>query len=310
MRVLCLVTFLIVNGTASAQMAGRRQPIIDMHLHAYLLEPGDPAWPYKRMCVNNAKPCANGPSSYGAMSDYLLQGTVVMMKKYNVVLGFLSGDLAEVARWDAAAPGRFLPSAGVYDGLQVSVDSIRAALAQGRVKGIGEIGAQYDGIPANDARLEPYFALAESLDAPVLIHTAGFGSREPAFRAYNGRPLLLEEVLVRHPRLRIYVENAGYPFLDDIVALMLQYPHVYVDVSTITWLIPRAAFHAYLEALIRAGFAKRIMFGSDQLYWPEVIGEAVGAIESAKFLSAAQRQDIFYNNAARFLRLQPSAKRP
>lgn len=308
MRALCLVVLLIANRATFAQTsAARREPIIDMHLHAYLLEPQNKAWPFERMCVNDARPCGNGPSQYSAMNDYLLQGTLAMMKKYNVALGFLSGDLAEVNRWTAAESGRFLPSAGIYDGLQVSVDSVRRAYARGEIKAIGEIGAQYDGIPPNDLRLEPYFALAESLDAPVLIHAAGIGSREPNFRSSNGRPLLLEDVLVRHPRLRLYVENAGYPFLDDITALMYQYPNVYADLSTITWIVPRKAFHTYLQALVGAGFGKRLMFGSDQLYWPEVIGEAVVAIESAKFLTAAQRRDIFYNNAARFLRLRPPA---
>ena len=76
-----------------------------------------------------------------------------------------------------------------------------------------------------------------------------------------------------------------------------------MDVSTITWLIPRAAFHDYLRRLVLAGFADRIMFGSDQMSWPETIELAVQGIESAEFLSSEQKRDIFYNNAARFLRL-------
>jgi len=34
-----------------------------------------------------------------------------------------------------------------------------------------------------------------------------------------------------------------------------------------------------------------------------VIGIGIEAIESADFLTAAQKRDILYNNAARFLRL-------
>ena len=304
--VLHLAALMTIAGQAAGAQtpsSSSSQPIIDMHLHAYLLEPADGHWPFHRMCVNDAKPCNNGPSTYSGGGDYLLRGTVDMMKKHNVVLGFLIGDIAEIARWNAAAPGRFIRSAGVYDGLTVSVDSIRKAYAEGRIQAIGEIGAQYDGIPANDARLEPYFAAAESLDVPVLIHTAGIGSREPAFRSYNGRPLLLEDVLDRHPKLRLYVENAGYPYLDDMIALMYQHPYLYVDVSTITWLIPRDAFHDYLRALVRAGFGKRIMFGSDQLYWPEVIGDGIESIQSASFLTHEEKRDILYNNAVRFLRL-------
>jgi predicted TIM-barrel fold metal-dependent hydrolase len=98
--------------------------------------------------------------------------------------------------------------------------------------------------------------------------------------------------------------HAGWPYLQETVALMSGYPQVYADLSAINWLIPRAEFHAYLQALVRAGLAQRLMFGSDQMYWPEGIGLAIEGIESATFLTAEQKRDIFYNNAVRFLRLE------
>ena len=45
------------------------------------------------------------------------------------------------------------------------------------------------------------------------------------------------------------------------------------------------------------------MFGTEQMWWPDAIGMAIEAIESADFLTAEHKQDILYNNAARFLRL-------
>ena len=40
------------------------------------------------------------------------------------------------------------------------------------------------------------------------------------------------------------------------------------------------------------------------MQWPEtIIDDEIDAIESAPFLSEEQKRDIFYNNAARFLRL-------
>ncbi len=65
----------------------------------------------------------------------------------------------------------------------------------------------------------------------------------------------------------------------------------------------REAFLDHFERLIRAGLGKRIMFGSDQIIWPESISVAVETIQSVEFLSPQQRADIFYGNAARFLRL-------
>ena len=111
-------------------------------------------------------------------------------------------------------------------------------------------------------------------------------------------------MLVRHPNLRVFLENSGYPFLDEMVAMMYHYPNLYGDLSTMSWVIPRSAFHQYVEALVRAGLGKRLMFGSDQMRWPEKIAEAIEAIEEADYLSEEQRRDILYNNAARFLRLE------
>jgi predicted TIM-barrel fold metal-dependent hydrolase len=172
---------------------------------------------------------------------------------------------------------------------------------------MGEIATQLTGVPPNDPRLEPYFALAEERDLPVLIHTLGIGPYLSGFRSALGSPLLLEDVLVRYPKLRLFVENAGYPYRDEMIAMMTQYPQLHADVSTISWIVPRAAFYDYLEALVRAGLGKRVMFGSDQMRWPEKIGEAIEAIEQAPFLTEEQKRDILYYNAVRFLRLERDA---
>ena len=110
---------------------------------------------------------------------------------------------------------------------------------------------------------------------------------------------------MRHPKLRLYVMHAGWPMGDEMVALLYAHPQVYVDTGVIDYAFPRAEFHAYLKRLVDAGFADRIMFGSDQMIWPEAVNAAIEGIESAAFLSPQQKRDIFYNNAARFLRLSP-----
>jgi predicted TIM-barrel fold metal-dependent hydrolase len=54
---------------------------------------------------------------------------------------------------------------------------------------------------------------------------------------------------------------------------------------------------------------KRLMFGSDQMRWPEKIAAGIEAIEQAPFLTKEQKRDILYNNAVRFLRLEQDASR-
>jgi predicted TIM-barrel fold metal-dependent hydrolase len=226
------------------------------------------------------------------------------MDRYNIVKGFLSDvDLSELQKWSKAAPGRFIISPFILDPAKTAPDDLRQELKAKRLAGIGEIGSQLIGIAPNDSRLDPYFALAEEFDVPVLIHTEGIGPPLPSFRSASGSPLLLEDVMVSHPKLRIFVENTGYPYLDEMIAMMYQYPQLYGDVSTITWIIPRSAFYDYLERLIKAGLGKRLMFGSDQMRWPEMIGEGIEAIEEADFLTEEQKRDILYNNAVRFLQI-------
>jgi len=173
---------------------------------------------------------------------------------------------------------------------------------------LAELTNQYAGIAPDDARLEPLWALAEELDVPVGIHIGGAEpgtpyTGSPAFRARLQSALTLEEVLVRHPKLRVYIMHAGYPLLDDLLALLFTHPQVYVEPSMAINVETRAAFYRFLGGIVEAGYADRVMFGSDQIIWPGLIDETVRAIDEAPFLTATQKRDIFYNNAARFLRL-------
>lgn len=96
-----------------------------------------------------------------------------------------------------------------------------------------------------------------------------------------GDPLLLEPVLARHPKLRIYVMHAGWPTIDHMIALMYEYPQVHVDTVVIDYTQPRRAFRRYLKRLVDAGYGERIMFGLDQMVWPGAIGPAIASIQTA-----------------------------
>jgi hypothetical protein len=97
----------------------------------------------------------------------------------------------------------------------------------------------------------------------------------------------------------------GFPYLQETIGILSVYPQVSIDTSAIDWLAGPEPFLSYLKELVKNGLGDRIMFGSDQMDWPEAIGIAVETIEKAAFLTAEQKRDILYNNAARFLRLSP-----
>lgn len=297
-----ITSFLLVAGLAGLAVGEEeRLPVIDMHMHANDVILDANGVPLSRPC--NPKPC-QGPPGQATTAEEVLKFTLEAMDRNNIVLGFLSmWPLDNVYQWVDAAPGQFFASPVIKDPDLVDIDELRIEYEAGRLAGLGELALPYAGVSPNDPRLEPFYSLAEELDLPVLIHHQGTAGPSEHFRISAGHPEQLEEVLIQHPRLRLYMENSGYPFLGETIALMYRYPQVYGDLSTGTWVYPQATFHAYLKGLMDAGLGKRLMFGSDQMQWPEAIDDAIDAIDSAAFLSEEQKRDIFYNNAARFLRL-------
>ena len=95
----------------------------------------------------------------------------------------------------------------------------------------------------------------------------------------------------------------GSPLVDEMIAMLFSHPNLYVDIACNNWGFPRKQFYEALRKMVDAGFEKRIMFGSDQMAWPGTIAKAIETVEQAPFLTRSQKRDIFYNNAARFLRL-------
>ncbi len=95
----------------------------------------------------------------------------------------------------------------------------------------------------------------------------------------------------------------AWPYVEDLKALMYAHPNVYIDVSVVNWILPQEEFNTYLKPLINAGFGDRIMFGSNQMIWPQVISVGIESINNADFLTREQKEDILYDNATKFLGL-------
>jgi uncharacterized protein len=293
-----LVALLLVPAHVMAQ---ERPPIIDMHLHAY---PIASLWP-----SGAPNPATGAPSP--ETDAALLSETRAALDHYNIVRAVTSGCPFElVLQWKEAEPERIVasPYIGGSRGCWPDLHALRESHRAGHLSALGEFGLQYQGLTLSSPEAEPYLALAEELDVPVAVHMGPSPPGAtyeccPRFRAALANPLLIEEALARHLEMRVYIMHAGYPYVDEAIAVLHAHPQVYADLAVINWVLPREEFHRYLRRLAQAGFLDRLMFGSDQMIWPEAIGRAIEAIESAGFLSEEEKRDIFYNNAARFLRL-------
>lgn len=287
----CLLLF--TGCRTESPTTAQRPPIIDMHFHTMWGLVG-----MKEPLTGFIAP--NTP-------EELRKRTIAELDRHHIVKAVASGDQLESYRKDLG--DRVIPGILMVGRPAISPESLREMHQRGDFAVLAEFAPQYGGWGPDQAALEPYWALAEELDFPVGIHM-GLGppgaaySGFPDYRMKLSNPLQLEEVLVKHPKLRLYVMHAGWPFIDEMIGVLYAHPQVYVDVAVINWVLPEQEFHTYLRRLVDAGFSSRIMFGSDNMMWPESFGAAVGRITSAPFLSAAQKKEILCGNAATFLRLE------
>ena len=298
MRIVWPVVIISLLGSTVTGQAPVRPPVIDVHVHS-----------------TNTSP----------------QQALERMKSLNIRFLVVSSLTSDLPQWASALdatqflPGLVFPCADgrapitgrpCFDsGTELpDLTWLSGELKAGRIKAFGELSPQYLGLSPADSRMEPYWQLAEQFDLPVGIHmgpgppgiaydASPVPFKSPAYRMAMSDPLLLEEVLLRHKRLRLFVMHAGWPQLERMIALMYAHPNVYVDVAALQALMPRPAYYRHLRGLVEAGFGKRIMFGSD---FPDQTGPGIDAIWGADFLSAEQKTDILCNNAVRFLRLNSS----
>jgi uncharacterized protein len=335
----CSWMILLLSGCTAWAQTEQHLPIIDMHLHAFkvadfgvglgaapatCLTTNEKFWngwdTQKPLKIGELGFCAGPRSPSPGTDDELMRETLVHLRRYNMraVTSGDSGDMDVVMKWHASEPSRIIPAIEFqmpgHDAqgrpLFRPVAELRELIKKNKIAVFAEVAPQYEGMSPADPQLEPYFALAEELDIPVGVHMGEGPPGGPNVEGYSkyrvkmGDPLLLEDVLIRHPKLRIYVMHFGSPFVDNMIALLFSYPQVYVDIAGNDWTSPRKQFHSQLRRLVEAGYGKRILFGSDQMIWPQTIEPAIESVESADFLTAEQKRDIFYNNAVRFLRLE------
>ena len=295
----CMFLLILVGVVAPDRVDAQRSalPVIDMHFH--------------------------GALSFNEQTVQPIDPWLAAFDQRGVRKAVLTSYPHQLAVWAPQDPDRLIPSLWFPcvtqfvrdcfpgDELLPDIDWLREELEAGRIVMLGEVVTELFGIFPDSPELEPYFSLADEFDIPFGLHMGpgpawavtegpiyeGF----PNFAINAGNPLRLEAVLRRHPNLRLYIMHAGWPMLDELLTILWHNPNVYLDVGHLQVAIPRAEYYSYLRRIVEAGYADRIMYGSD--VGLSDFGSGIDAILEADFLSAQQKRDILYNNAARFLRL-------
>lgn len=319
-----MICFFFISYTAFSQEPSdtKRLPIIDVHVHAMKANPdfASPLCPWFLKNMPGGDPHQPAPSFISddcvdplqpAKTDQEMQEALVStMKRLNMTI-VAYGDAEIIRNWQKAVPGRVIPGIGISSPEDMTVEAFEDSLSSGFYKVMGEVAPQYQGLSPSDMALDEYFGVAEKLRIPVGIHmgTGGNGMANitaPKYRASLGNPFLLEDMLARHPKLKIWVMHAGYPMADEMIALMGANAYVYVGLAGFIWSYPLEEINAYIQRLVQAGFGKRIMYGTDLMIWPKLIETSIGVIENANYLSFDQKRDILFNNAVRFFNLDES----
>lgn len=303
--ILLLAATTIVNSTnaQTTESAAKQDqlPIIDMHFHAQTnMASGSAKDPWYGL-----EPPANG--------EVFFDEIYKRFRRFNIVKAVGCGTVEDLDAWktkdedDRIIRGLFLLH--LKDWKDLNPVLFENLVKTGKIEVFGELKPLAYGSTLCDPEWQPYLKICERNDIPVSFHAGRAGPGEskiyPETRCQLGDPYLIEEVLIKYPKLRIYAHHIGMEFHEHTLVLLLCYEQFYTDLSVTLW-VPTVRRYAreFLANVKEAGCLNKVMFGTDVLAWPEAIEMSIEYLNSFDFLSEKEKRNIFYNNAARFLKLK------
>lgn len=244
---------------------------------------------------------------YGTLiadSSTLFQKSFEQMNEYNVQRGLLSHGRYKES-FLKEHPEMFLlsyePDLSLEDHTEAAL-TFEENIINGKYAALGELGLVYEGVPLNEQSLYPYYEIAQKHGIPVFIHT-GFSGPDPqqvlspSFKIGTANPLLLENVIRDFPDLQIVMMHMGWPFFDEALYMLGTYPNVYMDTSVAIWLLGDQLFNRLLSESVATAGSNKILFGTLQMAWPEVIGRSIKTIQKADYLTQDDKRAILWENA-------------
>lgn len=303
-----LIILFVFGCSSKDQTATNNQiPVFDVAMQGV-----NPAW-FER-AMEGIDYGIHRAEKYGELvadSAELFRQSFRQMEMNNVRYGLLSHGTYKEA-FMKERPKMFLlsyePDLSLEDHTEAALEFEKNIL-NGRYAALGELGLIYAGIPLNTRDLYPYYEVAQKHGIPVLIHTGFSGPNpqqvlSPAFRIGTANPLLLEDVIIDFPDLKIVMMHMGWPFFDEALYILGTYPHVYMETSVAIWLLGDQLFNRLLREAVATAGSEKILFGTLQMAWPEVIGRSVATIREAEYLSYDDKRAILWGNAARLFEIE------
>ena len=227
---------------------------------------------------------------------------VALMDRAGVEVGVLRAGNAIIADVLAQYPKRFIGLATIspHDGMRGVRELVR--LVQDHGFGALRVSALYNMVPASDRRYYPLYAKCVELDIPVRIYT---NMNYATDRPYDlGHPRHLDQIAMDFPELRIVAGLSGWPWVNEMVALLRRHPNLYADT---------ASHRPRYFGVPGSGWEQFLQFGNTLLQDKIMVGlsfEAFGLpmetlVEEYAALPLKDRviDKWLYGNAQRFFRL-------
>ncbi|MHA1145276.1 MAG: amidohydrolase family protein [Candidatus Helarchaeota archaeon] len=208
-----------------------------------------------------------------------------------------------VKNWYKAAPEVFIPFFNPpekINGDQSPETIIEKALKEDEYRGL-KIMLPFRKKHLNDKILYPALEMAQQHDVPVVMH-AGYpppGTKKQVLTYSN--PIKIVDFIDSFPKLNLVIAHMGFPWVDVAISLAVQYQSVYLDVSNLTYMMPRRLKDFLMRTREIIGLDK-ILFGSDT-FVPEMIEVTARYFNDVSFLSREEVKKILGLNAKRLLHL-------
>jgi predicted TIM-barrel fold metal-dependent hydrolase len=167
-----------------------------------------------------------------------------------------------IAEICAQAEGRLIGFAGVDPllGAQRAAEETVRTIRELGLAGIGLRPFRHR-LNADDRAYYPIYEQASALRVPVWVHCSVNYDRSTTLS--YGRPLALDQVACDFPNLTILAGHGGWPFTQELVAIAMRHPNIYIDVSAVRHLhMPKAG----------SGWEPVLHFGNNLLQDQIVIG--------------------------------------
>ena len=236
------------------------------------------------------------PVALGAFADWL--GTIGVEKAVIGTSSVPSNTYA--AEVIAARPDRFLAFACIspWDGMR-GVRELERLVREHGFRGL-TASTYRERLPGDDARWYPLYAKCVELGIPVRIYSAMTYAND---RPYDiGHPRHLDRVAVDFPELVVIAALGGWPWVSELVPLMLRHPNLYCDI---------AAHRPRYLARPASGWEMLLQMGNNRLQDKVMIGISALTIGAPYETLLAEALELplhapvlekwLYHNAARVL---------